>query len=78
MPLTVADFFGEASVSGLARRIDSFDTAGSSEVDAMSVILPMKTTGVENWSLPGDHDGMLNGSALLDIGEVVGGALVEP
>ncbi|UGT58362.1 amino acid adenylation domain-containing protein [Nocardia asteroides] len=45
VPLTVADFFGEASVSGLARRIDSFDNAGSSEVDAMSVLLPMKTSG---------------------------------
>ncbi|GEM30648.1 hypothetical protein NN3_16550 [Nocardia neocaledoniensis NBRC 108232] len=32
---------------------------------------------IENWSLPVDHDGMLSGSALLDIGEVVGGALIE-
>ncbi|NKX87503.1 non-ribosomal peptide synthetase [Nocardia coubleae] len=45
VPLTVADFFGEATVSGIARRIESLPAEGDSPADTLRVILPIKSTG---------------------------------
>ncbi|MFE3188838.1 amino acid adenylation domain-containing protein [Nocardia sp. NPDC059240] len=44
--LTVADFFGDATVAGLARRLDTFGTEANTDLTgALGVVLPIRPTG---------------------------------